>query len=65
MKVEVPKGKISGMEAKKFELDYRRVQEKKDDHQKDKCKSFAIVGEMIFIGLLRWHGAVSFVRRGY
>ena len=41
--VEVPKGKITGMEAKKFELDYRRIQDKKDDHQKDKCKSFAII----------------------
>ena len=41
--VEVPKGKISGMKAKKFELDYRRVQEKKDHHQKDKFKSFAII----------------------
>ena len=41
--VEVPRGKVTGMEAKKFELDYRRLQDKIEDHQKDKCKCFAII----------------------
>ena len=41
--VEVPKGKVSGMEAKKFEMDYKRVQDKKDEHQKNKCKCFGII----------------------
>ncbi len=41
--VEVPTKKLTGMEAKKFELDYRRQQEKKDEYQKEKCKGFAII----------------------
>ena len=34
---------MAPLAAKKFELDYKRQQDKKEDHQKDKCKAFGII----------------------
>ena len=41
--IPIPSGKVAPLAAKKFELDYKRQQDKKDNHQKDKCKASGII----------------------
>ena len=41
--VEAPTGKPGVAVLRKFELDYKRELDKKEDFQKDKCKAFGIV----------------------
>ena len=41
--IPIPLGKVSPLEAKKFEIDCKMQQEKRDKHQTDKFKCFGII----------------------